>query len=73
VNLRVVPDEMVYPPPPPGEWAPEEFMAVTPGQTYRFTVGGIVSTVCGGDDAIPAVLSRGRLYSVMGIIGKAGK
>jgi hypothetical protein len=39
-DLRIVPDALVFPRSPfSGGWAPERSIAVTPGQTYSFTVG----------------------------------
>ena len=39
LKLRAVPDPLVFPH-YEDEYAPEGFIAVTPGQTYQFTVGG---------------------------------
>lgn len=60
-SVRVVPDPLVFP--QEDEWAPEQYIAVTPGQTYSFTVGA------GGGGASSG---RGGVYSLGGITGKVG-
>lgn len=61
-SIRVVPDPLVFPH-YGDEWAPEQYMAVTPGQTL-FTS---VNVQCFGGGS-----GRGGVYSLNGITGKVG-